>query len=884
MKHISVGFVIASFLFVSGSATAQVSVATTLTDGDVASECLKLETSLLRFGSRDANTNYEVTALQDFLISKEFLTGQTTGYFGRLTVNAVKAYQKSVGVSPTGNVGSLTRAVIFEDSCKGTSSAPDGTGGINIGTSVITPGATIDDNSGINDAGDVVVFGQTSGLSAIGIVIAGPSGDKVYASGPITVSNNQYKKVISKNDIVVNPGQYLVYVIDYYKNVKMASKYITIGSISSAKATIDENSGQSDAGVTIFGEARGVSVIGITIGGPSGDKEYGSGPITVSNNQYKKVIPKSDIAVNPGKYMVAVFDYYTNTKLATRYITIGTEATSFQASPSVEVVGTPSIALKYDSNNKESLLAGYAKVKITAGKETLILNITNGAPTNLIGFSSENGNRVGAITRVYGSDEKGNNGNSYIATLRPGESEIYSAEISASAKHLLQGVYMVKVDSVYGQSGQLVLDGSTYKGETTSKRILVIGETSPNITGVSIRPTGEVTIKGTRFHPTSNIVAISGTSKTLPSTNNQTNIVFKASDFNLAVGQYFVTVESASEGKGNTFVFSVDEGTITTSVLSAKLTASPTTVDYLGGYDYFTLSSTGAVSCKLHYKEAPNAAWSVGQGIPSPNYTWKPYRGYTKTTSYYATCADATGKTVESNTITVTVLPKSTTQAACTIADIYAVQVPGYTYNDLYMKIMAPPSTVTTSTLYGITGAESWDNLTFTEYKSGDGYKILKATQTLNSTGAAYVISKKSSIQLKAGGAVICPMPAVPSPEGMGLLEGIPSQVFTTANTVTTALANGITTFASRALGASSASAMECTTLERNIHRGDESTTTTKLQQFLISKGFLSEKATGFFGDLTIEAVKAYQRSLGLKESGMVYDLTREAIMKETCQ
>lgn len=796
MKHISVGFIIASFLFVSGSASAQVSVATTLSDGDVASECLKLETPLLRFGSRDANTNYEVTALQDFLISKEFLTGQTTGYFGRLTVNAVKAYQKSVGVSPTGNVGSLTRAVIFEDSCKGTSSAPEGTGGINIGTSPSSPGvvmATIDDNSGVSDGGDLVVFGQTSGLSAIGIVIAGPSGDKVYASGPITVSNNQYKKVISRNDVVVNPGQYLVYVTDYYKNVKLTSKYLTLGSSKSIKATIDGNSGQSEGGVTIFGEASGVSVIGITIGGPSGDKVYGSGPITVSNNQYKKVIPKSDIVVNPGQYLVYVTDYYTNSKLATRYITIGTEVTSFYSSPSVEVVGTPSIALKYDSNNKESTLAGYAKVKITAGKETLILNISNGAPTNLIGFSSENGNRVGAITRVYGSDEKGNNGNNYIATLRPGESEIYSAEISASAKHLLQGVYMVKVGSIYGQSGQLVLDGSMYKGETTSKRILVIGETSPNITGVSIKSTGEITIKGTRFHPTSNIVAISGTSKTFPSTNSQTSIVFKASDFNLGVGQYFVTVESASEGKGNTFVFSVDEGTIT-------------------------------------------------------------------------------------------VLPKVTTQTACTIADIYAVQVPGYTYNDLYMKVMSPPSTLTTSTMYGITGAESWDNLTFTEYKSGDGYKILKATQTLNSTGAAYVIGKKSSIQLKAGGAVICPMPAISSPEGMGLLEGIPSQVFTTANTVTTALANGITTFASRALGASSASAMECTTLERNIHRGDESTTTTKLQQFLISKGFLSERATGFFGDLTIEAVKAYQRSLGLKESGMAYDLTREAIMKETCQ
>ncbi len=84
--------------------------------------------------------------------------------------------------------------------------------------------------------------------------------------------------------------------------------------------------------------------------------------------------------------------------------------------------------------------------------------------------------------------------------------------------------------------------------------------------------------------------------------------------------------------------------------------------------------------------------------------------------------------------------------------------------------------------------------------------------------------------------------------------------------------------------GATTASASgECVDITRNLHRGFETSSVSKLQNFLIEKGFLSEKASGFFGDLTIDAVKAYQRSIGLPETGMVYDLTRQAIKSETC-
>lgn len=60
----------------------------------------------LMFGSRGS----DVTALQDILRAKGYLSVQSTGYFGILTFKAVKAFQKGdMHISPTGFVGPLTR-------------------------------------------------------------------------------------------------------------------------------------------------------------------------------------------------------------------------------------------------------------------------------------------------------------------------------------------------------------------------------------------------------------------------------------------------------------------------------------------------------------------------------------------------------------------------------------------------------------------------------------------------------------------------------------------------------------------------------------------------------------------------------------------------------
>ncbi len=78
--------------------------------------CINL-TQDLRVMSRDSNTAGQVSDLQFFLQSKGYLDSEPTGYFGNLTLRAVKSFQRDHEVNPSGFVGSLTRGKINAASC-----------------------------------------------------------------------------------------------------------------------------------------------------------------------------------------------------------------------------------------------------------------------------------------------------------------------------------------------------------------------------------------------------------------------------------------------------------------------------------------------------------------------------------------------------------------------------------------------------------------------------------------------------------------------------------------------------------------------------------------------------------------------------------------------
>lgn len=78
--------------------------------------CVDL-TKNLRYKMRDTSTSKDITNLQAFLKNKNYITVLPTGYFGVATLKGVKDFQRINNITPTGFVGSLTRAKIKEITC-----------------------------------------------------------------------------------------------------------------------------------------------------------------------------------------------------------------------------------------------------------------------------------------------------------------------------------------------------------------------------------------------------------------------------------------------------------------------------------------------------------------------------------------------------------------------------------------------------------------------------------------------------------------------------------------------------------------------------------------------------------------------------------------------
>lgn len=110
-----------------------------LINGDVInnSVCTVL-TYDMKVGSTDTSTNGDVSKLQTYLNSVGYFNQEPTGYYGRVTGNAVKSFQDANGIYEL-NVGPITRAYIAVRSCgvpTATINYPNGGEVLKVGTNV----------------------------------------------------------------------------------------------------------------------------------------------------------------------------------------------------------------------------------------------------------------------------------------------------------------------------------------------------------------------------------------------------------------------------------------------------------------------------------------------------------------------------------------------------------------------------------------------------------------------------------------------------------------------------------------------------------------------------------------------------------------------------
>jgi len=74
-----------------------------------------------------------------------------------------------------------------------------------------------------------------------------------------------------------------------------------------------------------------------------------------------------------------------------------------------------------------------------------------------------------------------------------------------------------------------------------------------------------------------------------------------------------------------------------------------------------------------------------------------------------------------------------------------------------------------------------------------------------------------------------------------------------------------------------------CFMFIKNIKAGSRNEDVKSLQEKLFEKGYLKTKPTGYFGDITLKAVKKYQKNNGVEETGFVGEKTRRILRNNFC-
>lgn len=266
-------------------------------------------------------------------------------------------------------------------------------------------------------------------------------------------------------------------------------------------------------GVRFSATTNTVSANGVTKILPS-DREMGpTGTIVM----YIKFNPVDFGITTTGVYPVTVTtaDGTSNSMSLTVVVPVATTTIAIVA-PSVEFIGTPTLALQYSSVNGNEELAGKAVVKISAGS----------APIN-IGYNTSN-SQVGQILLFNNGNRVGSNGTIYSAVGTPvcvptatagclipaNSSMTFNITNTAPTKELFAGTYfLAPTGFTYFDLNnvQQIIETTAYKGVSTSNSVTIVGETSPYINSIIADPlTGVITITGVRFTSTNNKVYVPG--------------------------------------------------------------------------------------------------------------------------------------------------------------------------------------------------------------------------------------------------------------------------------------------------------------------------------------------------------------------------------------
>lgn len=934
MKKIITSTSILLAIFLSGQ------VFVTAEETDIVSEseismCTVL-TKAMNLGSRDIRTEGQVTDLQIFLQTRGYLESDPTGYFGAMTLSAVRSFQRANGITPNGNVGPATRAKIKALSCSTTSATTQPTESVSYQTSGV---ATLYVSNTTETAVTLTYANMPTNTQLVFINKA--SGERV---NEISATLNSSSGMHSLNFVSSMSGTYYIKAINYNTGKFIAESGAFTVFPQKTGTLISPNGGENIAAdqpfvvrikpvpgktislnlVTMSGETYGMSINGTYYAiGSSADTQtiiptLPSDWMRTRGTQYKVEMCTNNVCDTSDGYFtissvqasLGRYEGYLNEALFISTASISREEAL--ANCKTNNSNNPTKSIRCTWNGTEIYSSSYVPPTATSSP-----SVTLATPV-LVSSSPVSQYVLGGTTFGIATFK--------IATAVPGTSSTVR-----ELRFITTGVDAIESVTVGGVTAAVVGGGVT---TVTGLNISI------NSSGTDI----PVTVKFAGFQNSTtggslatSVPSVSLTLNYIEATNGSGFIVTKTTPvssnmFTLVASKPTLTVSSGgvdtlkfgSESKIGEFTVSADaNGKIVLESASLEINSV--------GISNFSVSSLRVANGATTIAGSATTISSANKYIAV--YFNSPYEispGQSTTFSIYGVISGSqTNSSVIPYVITTMFSPQSfvwkdyvgggTRQTG---DKIYNFPTNGFTTNR--NVVAAPPVAVTTNgpkkNLMSCTNPKSYglaqgQEACYGIWDYGDEFGNDQNMCPPNGYSGGTTGCKVTTPACQSGQAVATRLIPVNSlSQNSSDIETLARTLGSTKEAVKAQLisvwvytcdaattsgqsdsygeGNGndydYSSGGGAYLGATSqvlgvSTSATCVDISANLHRGDETSNTFKLQSFLNKTGLLVVAPSGFYGDQTIEAVKKYQAKKGLPVTGMVYDFTRQAIKAETC-
>jgi peptidoglycan hydrolase-like protein with peptidoglycan-binding domain len=843
--------------------------AQTATTTSTNANCVIL-TADMGMGAKDASTGGQVTKLQSFLISRGYMratTDASRGYYGPQTDRGVRTFQKDNGIIATGYVGPITRTNIQAISCA--------VGGVDTSSlsSVISSSSLplltfISPTSGAlvvkaqKDipidwtlaSGALSAFASSADTSILFDLI-GSDGTSVATIGNATLTEKtQNRRVESEFQRAIKPGkanrngdipagQYKIKATIRYKGTStstaaQAARYASESGWFTIVDPAPEPVIKVSASTTTIATSQPVTLTWDITPNSVCTVFDGSATTSIPVTSSKVITPTQTTTYRfecslTSEWPIAGSLYKTSAKKNVT-VTVGSTTSSASATINTIVLSGDSTVLTFTGTTNLSSLG----FKITGPSGNVVyisdgITISGGNYTKTIGLNLFNPSGVDHLGR-------------YVINL-------YGPTAVTGSANLATKEFFV--------TGSQTCSGTQTTGCTPPAVLPTLSRADPSTASVGT----VVTLTGTKLLRTSNIEIRNASNGALvggvvPMSSTDTQIIFRVPTSTLPLNYTLTAVTSDCAGgcSSNSIAFTVTSSSTSSSVPTLT-SITPTSV---------VLGKSTAVTLRGEHLNSTLSVLLTGPGAD--------------------TSANVTRVSSDGTTLTFT-FPSTITTAGTYAVQIANIGVP--TYSMINLNVLPAATSLMEPTFTASCSKGPRDTFKITlRWNRVDGatnYPVRIQGPSFATNATQY--NGQSVVGFNnPGDNPTAPTGTTYTFEGLtaagdyqfwGHAWNATAGFSTDTVKTVTCSARTASTDGPTVLGADTM----CVDLAVNMHRGYEIPAVSSLQSFLVSKGILSE-ATGFYGDKTVAAVKMYQESKGLPETGMVYEATRAAITADSCQ